>query len=256
MRTVKSLLLVLVWVSTGAASASETVSIPVIHMPYGAKLNTEVMLTDNDLLGVVKEGIPAFVQLMGTLGGPQGIPAETLNAMQAGTRAAMAGVRAVRFLAAQYPAGLNAATLAEQLNIEAKKSGKFTRIISRVSEKDMVVAVYAEAERGGYLGYYYDVKARSMMAGRIVGFLDADKLVGAAIQMIGSMGFGGLGSVLGPATMPPDGDGVFGPDTDNGTYAPDDENSGDVPIMDNGSEIETTDGAEDETPLGETEATE
>jgi hypothetical protein len=217
MRRVMPVVLLLVLVTVGVVSADSDV--PAINLPYGAKINTEVLLTDNDLLGVVKEGVPAFVQLIGKMGGPKGMSPEAVNAMRDDVRAAMAQVTAVRFLAAQYPMGLKVKTLADTLNTEAKKSGKFTRIISHVSEKDSVVAVYAAADKGGYLGYYYDVKSRSMMAGRVVGFLDVDKLMSAAVQAIDSLG-SGLGSLFGQPTEPKTSEDGTAPSEDTGVTAP------------------------------------
>ena len=183
-------ILAIVLVAGAACAASETASTeaglippPAISIPYGGKIVTEINLSDNDVLGIIKQIIPAIGEVVGSVApmaakGP--VEARAMGAIKEldfkGFADAISGITNVRLLVVKYGLSPQKPELLKQLDAGVAKLGKFSRVLSDVAMMPGVLALYAEADGGGYVGYAFDTNARSLYAARIVGSADVTKL--------------------------------------------------------------------------------
>jgi len=89
---------------------------------------------------------------------------------------AISGITNVRVLVVKYGVSPKTPELLKQLDVGVAKLGKFSRVVSGVGMIPGVLALYAQADNVGYVGYAFDSNARSLYALRIVGFADVAKL--------------------------------------------------------------------------------
>jgi len=182
---------------SGLSSAGSIATPPQIMMPYGSDVVTEVNISDTDLLKVIK----GFVPMIGDLAkGGLRQNVEAVVGQQAGTQGpnvsavldtldlkplseAIDGVKSIRILIANYPGKVQKKELLSALDSGAKKIGTFKRIISDVQFTKGVVAVYAQEQNKGYLAYMYEPNSQMLYAGRLVGFLDIQKIIAWGMEL-------------------------------------------------------------------------
>jgi len=168
---------------TASAEGGGLIPPPAISLPYGGKIVTEINLSDNDVLGIIKQIIPAIGELIGSIApmaakGP--VDAKAMEAIKGidfrGLSEAISGITNVRVLVAKYGVSLEKPALLKQLDAGVVKLGTFSKVVSDVAMIPGVLALYAQADNGGYVGYAYQSSARTLYAARIVGFADTAKL--------------------------------------------------------------------------------
>lgn len=196
-RLLIGLVVVLTAMCSGVSFAGSIATPPQIMMPYGSDVVTEVYISDDDLLKVIK----GFVPMIGDLAkGGLRQNVEAVVGQQAGTQGpnvsavldtldlkplseAIEGVKSIRILVANYPGKVQKKELLSALDSGAKKIGTFKRIISDVQFTNGVVAVYAQEQNKGYLAYMYEPKSKTLYAGRLVGFLDIQKIISWGMEL-------------------------------------------------------------------------
>ncbi|MGC8863635.1 MAG: hypothetical protein ACP5R5_12780 [Armatimonadota bacterium] len=169
-----------------AGAARGLIPPPAISVPYGGKVVTEINFSDKDLLGVIKQIIPAIGEVIGTVlpmaaGAAKGPVSEKAVAFLSridfkGLADAISGITNFRMLVVKYRATIKPPELTAQLDSGVAKLGQFSRVLSDVSRAPGVLALYAQADGGGYVGYAFDPTARSLYAFRIIGNADYGKL--------------------------------------------------------------------------------
>lgn len=196
-RLLLGLLIALTALCSGASFAGSITSPPQIMMPYGSDVVTEVYISDDDLLKVIKGMVPMIGDI---LKGGMKTTIEAAVGQQMGTQSpnvsavlgnldlkpmseAIEGVKSVRILIANYSADLKKKELLNALDSGAKKIGTFKRIISDVQFSSGVVVVYAQEQNKGYLAYMYEPKTKMMYAGRLIGNLDVQKIIGWVMEL-------------------------------------------------------------------------
>lgn len=194
MRTTLTLiiLIALVFVVCGASfgvanAKGGLIPPPAINIPYGAKIVTEVNLSDGDVLGILKQLVPVMGDAVDSLASagvhagpvdPRGkVPLEALKSLDfKGLAEAVAGIKNVRFLIAKYDGCTNNTRFLAQLDAGAAKAGKFSKIASDIAFGPGAFALYAEPNNAGYMGFAYDANGGVLYAFRVVGFVDVPKL--------------------------------------------------------------------------------
>ncbi len=150
---------------------------------------TELNFSRSDVLGIVREVLPALNDLVKTLASSKmdlskqsdiRISPETLAKLDFGPVAeAIEGVTNIRLLVANYRAPQMSADPATLFDSAATKAGAASKVISDASGSIMpgVAALYALPDSGGYIGYAYDAARGKILAGRLSGKADIAKLV-------------------------------------------------------------------------------
>ncbi len=185
----------------GAAAAGTLIKPWALNIPYGANITTEVNLTENDLLPTLKSMIPMIGDLakMGAaqglsavpgMGGSMGAGVGEMGAqMMAGMdnldttqlAAALDGVKAVRLLVGTYPRHSTPKDFQMEFEKGLVKMGTFSKVMGNI--QDTAVGIYAQSNNGGYVGYTYDPKKGTIMAARLVGSLDIQKIMNWVMEM-------------------------------------------------------------------------
>mgnify|MGYP005848145493 CR=1 FL=1 len=178
-----------------AAAAGGLTPPPPIHIPYGGKVVTEVNLSDDDVLGMMKQMIPVLGDVMretmdkiqGMDGGMPPPVAALAGLDMTGLAEAIQDIRNVRLIIARYSGDPDPETLLRQFNDGVAKAGRFNKIASDFGFMPGMFAMYAESGNSGYMAAAYDASGRTLYAARIVGSVDMPKLikwVGSAAQLI------------------------------------------------------------------------
>lgn len=163
-----------------------------IHLPYGGRIVTEINLTDNDVLGIIKRAIPAAAEAVrglvtemsacngeGRAGLPLGPPElAMISAIDAeGLVQAIEGIRGIRIIAASYNSKINPAAFVSQFDAGVAKLGSFSRVVYDAAISPGGFGLYVEGNNQGYIGFAVDPSMRAVYAARISGFVDVEKLV-------------------------------------------------------------------------------
>jgi hypothetical protein len=166
-----------------------------LNVPFGANITTEVNLTDNDLLPTIKGLIPMIGDLA-KMGAAQSLGATVAPAageMGAAVLAsvndldttqlagAVKDVKAVRILSGSYSRRLSPKDFQMEFEKGLNKMGTFTKVLGNI--QDTAVGLYSQGNNGGYVGYTYDPKKGTFMAGRLVGSLDFEKIAAWGMEM-------------------------------------------------------------------------
>jgi len=169
---------------------------PAINIPFGGRIVSEINISDQDLLKVVKQIIPQLGTLVSTLAAAQGAKAVTGAELPPGAASAassldfktlaeaLGGIKNVRVVAALYSTEMDRDAMLRQIDAGAAKTGSFTRIMSDVAMTQGMTSVYAQAENAGYLAFQYDPKARILYACRVVGAVDVEKITQWALDAL------------------------------------------------------------------------
>ena len=185
-----------VCLSAGVSAQSGSLMKPSsINLPYGATIKTEINLTENDLLPTIKSLIPMIGELakmgavqemgasmapgVGEMGAQMMSGIDELDTTQ--LAAAVEGVKAVRLLIGTYPR--NSSPKKFQMDFEKGlvKTGTFSKVLGNI--QDTAVGVYSQSNNGGFVAYMYDPQQGTVAAGRLVGFLDIEKVMNWVMEM-------------------------------------------------------------------------
>lgn len=179
------LLVVLVAIVLGAMPvAAEVITPPAINMPYGGKIVTEINLSDNDVLGIVKQSIPAVGDVLKdmapAIAGQVGMEptsnwAEMINLDEFSQ--AVAGVKDVRLLIARYPQTMTPQRFLSEFTAGVAKTGRFNKTVSDFGFFPGSVALFSAPENGGIIGFAFNPNEHVAYAVRVVGGLDMPELI-------------------------------------------------------------------------------
>jgi len=167
---------------------------PAINIPYGGKIVTEINIGEDNILGIIKQMIPAAAEMARDFAAPsesasaspeqRPVPGNLLATAAAagsvdvaGLMDAISGIKGVRFIVAKYPMKMNPEQVLAQFDKGAAKSGAFTKIASDFAMFPGAFALYAQPNNGGYLVLAYEPQQKTVYGARIVGFADVGKLV-------------------------------------------------------------------------------
>ena len=168
--------------SAQSASKGGLIPPPAINIPFGGKVVTEINIGDGDVLGIIKQAVPAFAQAVqdSSVANPSQtaeVAAIISKADIKGFMEAINGIKSIRVVIVQYGRKVAPATLIDELNTGIGKLGNFSKVISDYSfSAPAAFALYAEPNNQGYIGYAYEPRTRTLYAGRVVGFVDVQKL--------------------------------------------------------------------------------
>jgi hypothetical protein len=180
---------------------------PAINIPYGGKIIAEVNLSDNDILGIIKQVVTAaadtsddmVVQAKQSNSEPS-VPVALISSLQLQKLAeVISGVKNVRLVVAKYGNNVNPSSLINDFEKGLAKTGTYSKIASGLDIVPGVVGLYAAADNSGYVSLMYDSHERMLYAVRAVGSLDIPKLTEWAVRAVGSLKLQGgeLGNLLG-----------------------------------------------------------
>ncbi len=162
---------------------------PAIYIPQGGTVVTEINLRDEDVLGMIKEIIPAaaevargiFREMVESGSGPGVGKALAPMAMAGqididGFMQAIEGITGVRVLVVKYPKPMDPQVVLKQLDSGVAKAGVFSKVLSDVAMFPGAVAIYAAPDNGGFMGFAYHPEGGKLYAARIVGFVDVAEM--------------------------------------------------------------------------------
>jgi len=171
---VVSVLAVVLLAAAVAAQEATPVAPPEIATPPGGTLVTEVNLSENDILGMIKQAIPAFAQ--SAAGAPGDLGKFLKNVDLNAFADAISGVKFIRVMQFKLDPKTAPAAVATSYEKEFTQAEGWSRVLYDTSmAPNSVVAVYT---RGGedFFGVGIDTKAKRAVAFRTIGFVDIPKL--------------------------------------------------------------------------------
>lgn len=180
------------------SAAPVLITPPVIYMPAGGKVVTEMNLSDDDVLGIIKQAIPVVADVAKDIapkqvaGGDVKAFASVAGAIDfAGLSEAIAGIKSIRVLIAKYPAGVSAERFLAEFTKGTAKAGQFSKILTDFGTFPGSVGVYALPNNAGCMGFAYNPRQHVAYAARVVGGIDVPKLIkwagGVAKLAVGAM---------------------------------------------------------------------
>ncbi|MCX6343706.1 MAG: hypothetical protein NT018_01370 [Armatimonadetes bacterium] len=186
----KTILLLLVIIALGAsggvfAAAGEKgiAAPPALHIPYGGKVVTDVNISEGDVLGVIKQVLPAIADqvkaaLLETGGNAalENVPDLTKIDLKP-LLDSISGVKNVRLVVVKYGKNATAAQILKQANAGVAKIGRFKRVVMHSEDEAASMALYCQEDNGGFVGFAYNSRERTLIAARVVGPVDVAKLI-------------------------------------------------------------------------------
>ncbi|MEN6371036.1 MAG: hypothetical protein ABFD64_03400 [Armatimonadota bacterium] len=167
----KTVLITIAFALLAAASYAQQPEIPA---PAGATLITEINLSDSDILGMIKQALPAFAQAFTST------PGEVNNFVKQldidSFSAAIEGIHQVRILQFDIPKTANTAKMFDFYQEKFSADNGWSRIVYDISMAPAKAgAVYTHGGQE-YLAVGVDAKANRLFVARTVGFVDVPKL--------------------------------------------------------------------------------
>jgi len=158
---------------------------PPIYLPAGGTVVTEVNLSDNDVLGIIKQAIPAAADALKNIAA--GID-QSNNPEMAWTRVvnqvdiqglldAVQGIKDIRAIMVRYPGGMTPRKFMSEFDSGVGKIGPFSKILSDTAFSNGAAAIYAQPDNVGYMAFAYDPNQHTAYVARVVGFVDVPKLI-------------------------------------------------------------------------------
>lgn len=159
---------------------SEVAPPPAIYLPYGGKIVTEINVSDEDVLGIVKQSIPALADVAKQL-----LPLRFGENAQAVSEAidvhdlmqAIEGITNVRIIIAKYPSKISPERFVNEFNVGVAKAGSFNKVLTDFGLSGGAAGLYVLPENAGCIAFAYDPSERTVYAARVVGGLDVPKLI-------------------------------------------------------------------------------
>ncbi len=163
---------------------------PAIYIPHGGTIVTEINVSDDDVLGIVKQVLPvaadAAREIVGDLmergldqgaGRRMGVPLALVAELDVeGLLEAVGGIQRVRVIVARYGRKIDAATFMNEFDAGVAKAGTFSKVLGDMEGVPGAVGIYAAPGNESYIGFVYDSRQRELYAMRIVGFVDVPAL--------------------------------------------------------------------------------
>ncbi len=158
---------------------------PAIHMPFGGKIITELNVSDQDVLGIIKQAIPAAKEAVDEIvkqsqeqgGNVHGMLAMASQMDVEGLMQAIDGISNIRVLVVSYGRSITPAQFIDEFSAGVAKIGSFSKILSDVGQSPVAFAIYAQPDNAGYMMIAYDPSERQAYAARVVGFVDVPALI-------------------------------------------------------------------------------
>lgn len=181
--------------ATTQSSAIETNKSPVFKLPKGAKLLTEISLSDDDLLKVIKEAIPAFLQGFSASLGESETTVETSNGCVSGFKVALGssdlnevfesikGIKAFRFETFVPPTNSNVDELLGFFEAQVPASEGWNRVFYStevITKPEVLVAIYSQNNQR-YMAIGLDSTKEVDVVASLEGSIDVPRLA----QLIG-----------------------------------------------------------------------
>lgn len=169
-----------------ADGAATMIAPPAIFMPAGGKVVTEINVSDDDVLGIIKQAIPAVADVAKELGSSAmaggGREMSAMIAMAGavdvqGLSEAIVGITNVRLLAVRYARPMAPEKFVEEFTAGAAKAGQFNKIVTDFGMFPGALGIYALPANGGCMGFVYLPDQRTVYAVRVVGGVDVPKLI-------------------------------------------------------------------------------
>lgn len=166
-----------------ARQAAPPVQAPVYAMPAGAKVVTEINLSEADILGMVKRAIPAFAERAKASGGETAQFVSMLNLDE--LYDAIEGVKAVRVVQFTLDGRAEPAAVLAHFHAQVPESLGWTRIYysTKVCPEGLF-AVYSMGGRG-FLCVMVNPKTGTHTVASVEGALDLEKLAGWVGNVVG-----------------------------------------------------------------------
>jgi len=187
MRRAVMMLLLVVLASAVAVPvfAEATVVAPLaIYVPSGGKVVTEVNISDDDVLGIIKQALPAAGDVVKEMVGQEGGGGDAKMVVAfAGMvdvkelSEAIAGISNIRLLVVRYPRTVTPEKFIEEFSAGVAKAGPFNKIVSDFGMFPGALGVYAMSNNAGCMGFAYVPAQRTAYAVRVVGGVDVPKLI-------------------------------------------------------------------------------
>lgn len=168
---------------TPCAAEGNLTSPPAIYLPAGGKVVTEINLSDDDVLGIIKESIPALADVAKDLVPlKMGANAEHAQALAeaidiTGLMEAIEGITNIRIVIARYPSRLSPERFVKEFSAGVAKAGQFNKVLTDFGFSPGAAGLYALPDNAGCMGFAYDPNSRTVYAARVVGGLDVPKLI-------------------------------------------------------------------------------
>ena len=179
-----ALALVAPCVADSSSDAATVICPPAIYLPAGGKVVTEINLSDSDVLGIVKQSIPALADVVKdmlplAMGGGDAKSAVVWASVidVKGLSEAIDGVKNIRMVVAKYPSPIPPERFLDEFNMGVAKAGKFNKIITDFGFMPGAGGFYALPDNAGCMGFAYDPHERTAYAVRVVGGVDIPKLI-------------------------------------------------------------------------------
>jgi len=156
---------------------------PAIYLPAGGKVVTEINLSDDDVLGIIKDSIPAAAGVAKDLVAVKmGANPEAAEAMSSaidttGLMEAISGITNVRVLIARYPSGMSPERFVKEFSAGVAKAGQFHKVLTDFGFSPGAAGLYALPDNAGSMAFAYDPNSHTAYAARVVGGLDVPKLI-------------------------------------------------------------------------------
>lgn len=169
-----------------SARAADINPPPAIYMPWGGKLVAEVNVSDDDVLGIVKQAIPALADVIKDLN-------ESVNPQQAGfvggvlaaageadlqsLSDAIADVTNVRVVVMKYSRKIPMESFIDEFSAGTVKAGPFRRVLMDMAHSPEGTAAYMLPDNAGFMGFVYLPEERTAYALRVIGGINVEDMI-------------------------------------------------------------------------------
>ncbi len=169
-----------------SVSAADINPPPAIYMPWGGKLVMELNVSDDDVLGIVKQAIPALadvIQDINQSADPRkadflsGIIAAAGEADLQSLSSAIEGITNVRVVEMKYSRKISAESFIDEFTKGVAKSGPYKRVLMDIAHTRGATASYMLPDNAGFIGFAYIPQDRTAYAVRVVGGINVEDIL-------------------------------------------------------------------------------
>lgn len=169
-----------------SVSAADINPPPAIFMPWGGKLVTEVNVSDDDVLGIVKQAIPALSDVIKDINQSadprkadflSGIIAAAGEADLQSLSSAIEGITNVRVVVMKYSRKIPVEAFIDEFSKGVAKSGPFKRVLMDIAHVPEAAAAYMLPDNAGFIGFVYLPEERTAYATRVVGGINIEEMI-------------------------------------------------------------------------------
>ncbi|MGI6295011.1 MAG: hypothetical protein ACOX3G_02890 [Armatimonadota bacterium] len=170
-----------------SVSAAEINPPPAIFMPWGGKLVTEVNISDDDVLGIAKQAIPALADVIKDLNEYAAAQQQSgfMSSMLAAAgeadlhslSEAIAGITHVRVVVMKYSREIPVEAFLDEFSKGVVKSGPFRRVLMDMAHAPEATAAFMLPDNDGFIGFVYLPDQRTAYATRVVGGINVEEMI-------------------------------------------------------------------------------